>query len=445
MEQNLVTDIETPVVPDLQNASEPVLRTKWLKIGLVSLLGLVLLIGVFYAGSKMGAQDELSKDFSSSTEVTSSTPSASSTQEIVTEVVVHDAPVNLADKYGFTETLDLSGIGITANFPQNATASLQEENFYVITAKNSDIVTFALKNYSGGGRRAWFQKNYPFAKEYAFEPFSGSDHSGYIAYAVLPKDSPGGFYYFSALSPDTMLVVAGSDNVEFQSVFYSQDLQRVKSFLSGITLSTRKKTALATTPQASDLYRWSSTRKTVWEDASLGLKITTPEWTESRVTGKRDANGAVTYSDWVKEYPSTTTLDTNYFTESIRQIVVTGGYGFNHYVSILPAKYQSKPFSDVANELLLPAGFCTTESKSSKSDCASADYCYTTAEVLQNLVVKKQVKIGALDAQLRSMNQDFSNKNDCRAEDTWLIKAKNGQYILSDISPENETFRLESF
>lgn len=449
MEQNLENSSETPSYPNLQNSPRVVLRKKWLKIGLVGLFGLVLLTGVFYAGSKMASKKESSKDSRPSPQVTSNpsvTPIvAPSSQEVVKPIVNQNTPVTSPEKYGFTKTLELKGIGVKAKFPQNVTLSLQEENFYVIkTSGESDTATFSLKTYDGTGRRAWFQKNYPFAKDYVFEPFTGKDHSGYIAYAKLPKDLPGGFYYFAAISSNTMLIVTGSDYVNHQSVFYSHDLQRVKSFLSTIEFISRQNVALETYPQISDLYRWSNTRKTVWEDATLGLKITTPEWIESRYIRERDANGKFTYTDWVRTYPEAKTYDSSYFSENIKRVEVTGAYVSSQNLSVLSLKYQGKTFSEVANELLIPAGFCTTEWKSSKAECVSSDYCYTRDEVVQNLIVKKQVKIGTLDAQLRNMNQDFSNKNDCRAEDTWLIKAKNGQFVLSNISPNSETIKLES-
>lgn len=452
MEQNLENSSETPSYLDLQNSPRVVLRKKWLKIGLVGLFGLVLLTGVFYAGSKMASKKEFSKDSQPSPQVTSNPSVAPSSQEVVKPVVNQKTPVTSPEKYGFTKTLELKGIGIKAKFPQNVTLSLQEENFYVIKASESDAVTFALKDYSGGGRRVWFQKEYPWAKNYVMEPFTGTDHSGYIAYAVKPEDRPGAFFYFAVVN-NKMLVISGNNYISNNvnptlgntSIFFTTDIQKFKSFLSTVELTSSQNVALETYPQISDLYRWSNTRKTVWEDATLGLKITTPEWAESRYTRERDANGKFTYTDWARTYPEAKTYDSSYFSENIKRVEVTGAYVSSQYLSILSSKYQGKTFSEVANELLIPAGFCTTEWKSSKAECVSSDYCYTRDEVVQNLIVKKQVKIGTLDAQLRNMNQDFSNKNDCRAEDTWVIKAKNGQFVLSNVSPDSETIKLESF
>lgn len=455
MEQNLENGGETPSYPDLQNSPGVVLRKKWLKIGLVGLFGLVLLTVVFYAGSKMASKKESSKDSRPSPQATSNpsvTPiAAPSSQEVVKPIVNQKTPVTSPEKYGFTKTLELKGIGVKAKFPQNVSLSFQEENFYVIKVSESDAVTFALKGYSGEGRRAWFQKEYPWAKNYVMEPFTGTGHSGYIAYAIKPEDRPGAYFYFTVVN-NKMLVASGNNYISNNvnptlgntSVFFTTDIQKFKSFLSTIELTSSQNVALETYPQIFDLYRWSNTRKIVWEDATLGLKITTPDWTETRYTRERDANGKFTYTDWARTYPEAKTYDSSYFSENIKRIEVTGAYVSSQYLSVLSSKYQGKTFSEVANELLIPAGFCTTEWKSSKAECTSSDFCYTKDEVVQNLIVKKQIKIGSLDAQLRNMNQDFSNNNDCRSEDTWMIKAKNGQFVLSNISPDSETIKLES-
>ena len=455
MEENLKKSVNMPLEPNMQNNLKSTLQKNWVKIAFLSLLGLVLLAGVFYAGMTVNSPKGVSKNSQSSGQDSSLSPTTSSVstspQEETKQVIKQKTPVTSPDKYGFTKLIELKGIGVKAKFPQNVTVSLQEENFYVIKVSESDAVTFALKNYDGGGRRAWFQKEYPWAKNYVMEPFTGTGHSGYIAYATKPEDRPGAFFYFAVVK-NKMLVVSGNNYISNNvnptlgntSVFFTTDIQKFKSFLSTIELTSSQNVALETYPQISDLYRWSNTRKIVWEDATLGLKITTPDWTESRYTRERDANGKFTYTDWARTYPKAKTYDSSYFSENIKRVEVTGAYVSSQYLSVLSSKYQGKSFSDVANELLIPAGFCTTEWKSSKAECTSSDFCYTKDEVVQNLIVIKQIKIGTLDAQLRNMNQDFSNKNDCRSEDTWMIKAKNGQFILSNISPDNETIKLES-
>ena len=431
----------------LQHNSIATLRKNQVKLSFVILAGLILLIGISYVRMKVISNKVAPKSSQSISKVTNY-PSRTTTSIPVSEEVVKSntdqrTPVIPPDKFGFTKTLELKEIGIKAKFPQNVNnVSLQEDNFYVIKASEPDTVTFFLKDYDGGGRRTWFQKEYPWTKNYANDSFIGKNHSGYIAYATKPEERPGAFFYFSAVSSNKMLIVEGF-NVRDTSVFFGSDFEKFKSFLSTIELTSVSNVVLDSYPKFSDLFRWSNTRKTVWEDASLGLKITTPEWTESRYNKGRDENGKNTYTDWTRQYPEAKTYDTIYYSENVKRVNISSGV-FYQYLNILPSKYQDQSFSDVANKLLIPAGFCSTEWKSSKSECINPNYCYTRDEVVQNLIVKKQIKIGSLDAQLRNMNKDFSNNNDCRSEDTWMIKAKNDQFVLSSISPDSETTRLEA-
>lgn len=459
MDVNIENQVHSPNQPITVEAQKPaspppIINQKDFLLIILGILFLLIGGGSYYVLSQRVMQQQKTEPKSDNNSSSISVQPASQppvSQEAVNQASNQKTPVTSPDKYGFTKLIELKGIGVKAKFPQNVTVSLQEENFYVIKASESDAVTLALKNYDGGGRRAWFQKEYPWAKNYVMEPFTGTGHSGYIAYATRPEDRPGAFFYFAVIN-NKMLVVSGNNYISNNvnptlgntSVFFTTDIQKFKSFLSTIELISNQTVPLETYPQISNLYRWSATRKTVWEDATLGFKITTPEWTESRYTKDRDSNGKFTYTDWLRTYPIAKTYDSSYFSESIKRVEVTAGYVSSQYLSVLSAKYQGKSFTDVANELLFPAGFCTTEWKSSKAECASSYLCYTRDEVAQNLIVKKQVKIGTLDAQLRSMNQDFSNKNDCRAEDTWLIKSKNGQFILSNITPDGEPIRIEA-
>lgn len=410
------------------------------------LIGIVILAtlgGVYYLGrDRLSSQDQPQSSITPS-ETALPTAEPSTTQELVKPVTYQKTPVTSPDKFGFTKLLEMNGIGVKAKFPQNVNLSLQQENFY--TAKvGQDTVTFELKNYDGGGRRTWFQKEYQYYKDYNFVVFNGVNHSGYVAYSKIPQGShPGSYFYFTAVSPKKMLVIHGTNDINGTGIFFGGNLDKFKSFLSVIELISTQNIVLETYPKISDLYRWSDERKTAWEDTDLGLRITTPEWTESRYTRERNSEGKFTYTDWARMYPEAKSYDSSYFSENIKRVEVTGSYISSQYLSILSSKYQGKSFSEVANELLIPAGFCTTEWKNSKTDCAGSSYCYTRDEVVQSLIVKKQVKIGTLDAQLRNMNQDFSNTNDCRAEDTWLIKAKNGQLVLSNISPDGESIKLE--
>lgn len=370
------------------------------------------------------------------------TPSASALPKAPKPVSYQKTEATSPDQFGFTKLLKMKGIGVQAQFPQNVNLSFQQENFYVAKV-GQDTVTFELKNYDGGGsRRAWFQKEYPYYKDYNLIMFNGGDHSGYIAYSKTPQgNNPGSYFYFTAVNSNKMLVIHG---INYDgNAFFGGNLDKFKSFLSTVELTAAQNIGFETFPQVSDLYRWSDTRKTLWEDANLGLKITVPEWIESRYAKEKDSEGKFPYTDWKRTYPEAKSYESSYFSENIKRIEVTGGYISSQTLSILSSKYQDKSFSEVASELLIPAGFCTTEWKNSKTECAGSEYCYTKDEVIKNLVVKKQIKIGTLDAQLRNMNQDFSIKNDCRAEDIWLIKAKNSQFVLSDIFPDTETVRLE--
>lgn len=354
--------------------------------------------------------------------------------------------------YGFTQTITLEGIGVRGLFPPNTTVSLEQENLYVISASEADQVTFALKPYDGGGRRAWFQQEYPWASGYQTELFVDEGHSGYLAYAVRQEDIPGPFFYFTVIG-DHVLVVSGANvisnnldpSADNTSVFFTSDIQKFKSFISVIEVVTPKLTELEPIPKMSDLFRWSDTRKTVWQDASLGIRVTAPEWTESRSTRGRDASGKFIYTDWTRSYPDARTDPIPYLSDTVLRTQVTGGYISSKFLTQLPIRFQGKTFTEVANEALIPGGFCASGWKSSKDQCDHpTNYCYTREEVVRNLTLKEETQIGSLYAQLRSMNRDFSNLNDCRSEDVWLIRAANGQYITSEISPDADPIRLES-
>lgn len=420
-------------------------RGLFIIIGITTLL--LIVAGSYIISSKRDFQEQGTQSQTNATPPipTLSTTEPPASQEVVKPVTYQKTAVISPDKFGFTKLLEMKGIGVKAKFPQNVNLSFQQENFYVAKV-GQDTVAFELKNYDGGGRRAWFQKEYPYYKDYPFVTFNGVNHSGYIAYSKTSQDSdPGSYFYFTAVSSKKMLVIHGTNDINGTGIFFGGNLDKFKSFLSTLELTSTQDIVLETYPKSSDAYRWSDTRKAVWEETTLGLKITTPEWTESRYPGERDVEGKFAYTDWARTYPEAKTYDSSYFLESIKRVEVTGAYISSQHLSILSSKYQGKSFSDVVNELLIPAEFCTTEWKSSKTECASSYYCYTEDEVVQNLIVKKKVKIGTLDAQLRSMNQDFSNKNDCRAKDTWLIKAKNGQFVLSDISPDAGAIRVEAY
>ena len=101
----------------------------------------------------------------------------------------------------------------------------------------------------------------------------------------------------------------------------------------------------------------------------------------------------------------------------------------------------------MANSILPGAGSCSQSWKNSKSECGEIhpDYCYTKDEVVQSLLLKQTASFGPSTGQLRSIRADFNYKRDCRAEDEWLIKAKNGRFVVSSILDNDETIWLEGF
>ncbi len=426
------------------------------KLVTVCLISLICLIGITYGVIKLRNRTDVSDKVVSKTDYLLSrtpTPNTALLTEKPNEAgsntrVFVDPP----EKYGFTESITLEGIGVRAQFPPNATVSLEEVNMYVVSVSESDQVTLALKSYDGGGRRAWFQDEYPWASEYLTEPFVGEGHSGYISYAVQEKDLPGPFFYFAVIG-DRMLVVSGNNYISNNlnptagnnSVFFTTDIQKFKSFLSGIEVIAPKATELETFPKMSDLFRWSDTRKTIWDNSTLGLKITAPEWTESRFTRGRDADGKFIYTEWTRAYPKAQTDSIPYLSDTVSRTQVTGGYMSSQFLTQLPARFQGKTFAEVADEALIAGGFCATGWKNSRDECENlTNYCYTRNEVVQHLTMKKEFQIGSHDVQLRSMDRDFSNTNDCRSEDVWLVRAANGQYVTSEISPDADTMRLEA-
>lgn len=421
-------------------------RQPLIKVGIFFLLILLVLASVFYASIRLRKLLKISdKTVLDTSYPLSLTPTPSISlplEQLKKEEQYTSVP---PEKFGFTKTITLESIGIRGKFWPDVTASLQEENTYVISASESDQVNLALKPYEGGGRRAWFQREYPWTSEYQIEPFVGKGHSGYTAYAVREKDLPGAFFYFAVIE-NRMFIVTGTNNpgVDSNSVFFSGDVQRFKSFLAGLELITPRITELDTYPEMKDLFRWSDTRKTIWEDADLGFRVTAPEWTESRYTKGRDSDGKFIYKDWTRGYPQAQTDSVQYLSDTVLRTQVTGGYISSQFLMKLPSRLQGKTFSEVANELLIAGGFCATEWRTSKDECTGQNYCYTKDEVIQHLYAKRNTDIGSLVAQLWSMDSDFSITNDCRSEDVWLIRGAGGRYIQSGIAPDGEVIRLEA-
>lgn len=355
-------------------------------------------------------------------------PSAENTQQLTT--------VNLPQTYGFTKLQDLKFIGIKALFPENAEVSLTGDQSYAVRF-GDDIITLTLNDYISGGRRAWFSKEYPGFTD-TFEPFYGRYSNGYITYLQSPDSTivnpP--IYYFSSIRPKKMLLVNGS-SIKYGHVFFNRDLNKFKSLISGIELTNAIDPNLYSLKTA-DYLRWSENRRNIWEDYTLGLRITISDWVEYRNTIGRNTDGTYNFTDWQKVYPEAKT----YSDGEHKVVSVQYGY-YSDFVSVFIAKYQNKEFNDVVYDLLLPAGFCTTEWKTSKADCGSSDFCYTRDDVVNNLKLLKEVSIGQLKAQLRGLDPNFDYKNDCRASDTWLIKARNGQFVTTNIYPDADIVKIE--
>lgn len=425
------------------------------KLGVFGIIGLFAILGIFYAGISLGSL--ISSIYKTKPIISKSPLPTVTINQTVSSLTPADpdtiTPFALTPPatYGFTKTISLDGIGVRAQFPPTAAVSLTENNIYVISASPSDQVTFTLKPYDGGGRRAWFQKEYPWAAGYQTESYAGTGHSGYIAHAVKTEDRPEPFFYFTVIG-DRVLVVSGNNSIsknfnsngENDNVFFTNDIQKFKSFLSGIEIISTQKTTFETYPNPSELYRWSDTRKTIWEESGLGVKITAPEWTESRFTKGRDADGKFMYTEWTRTYPKAQTDLISYLSDTVSRTYIGGGYMSSLFLTVLPIRFQNKSFSEVANEVLTAAGVCETGWKNSKNECTSQYYCYTRDEVVQHLTVKRETKIGSLDAQLRSMDRSFSYENDCRSEDTWLIRAADDRYIMSRVAPDGEAILLEA-
>ncbi len=226
------------------------------------------------------------------------------------------------------------------------------------------------------------------------------------------------------------------------------NLDKFKSFISTVQVIEPNLQGIERSDQTkNEIERWSSIRKTIWEQPDLGFRITAPEWVESRVPKPRKDDGTVEYTEWSRTYPEAETTKFNYGGEETDGIVVKGLLFGGAHIVFLNSKYNGKTFNDVANSLLLGAGNCSVGWKNSKSECGDIhpDYCYTKEEVIQNLVVRKTSKFGPYTGQLRGIRASFSQKRDCRGENIWIIKAKNGQFVISTIYPDSEKIRLEGF
>lgn len=387
---------------------------------------------------------------STPSEQVSSTPTPSQTikpndtpdQPLRPSIRVTRTQVKPPKDFGYTKVTDLKGIGVKAAFPESAKIKWNDPSQYyvaeVVNNNNYDTVSFSIEEYSGGGRREWFNKKRPLPEQ-KFESFVGKNHNGYIATYAKPTDTGTSlFHYFAVIRPNKMLVITGY-NDKNQPYFFNQNLEKFRSFLSTVEIITPQAVQNNTTSY-SDIYRQSSERKTLWEDSGLGLKVTGPTWIETRVRTGVNEDGSPIFSEWKNSTPGYN----NYSQGEDVNLSFYAGYSAASIV-IYANKFKDQPFDEIVNEMLPAGGSCAREWKSDKSQCTnpSGDYCYTKEEVLSNLILKKQTRIGSLDAQLRSINTDFSDLNDCRGTDIWLIKAKTGQLMTSELGPDGDWLRIE--
>lgn len=341
--------------------------------------------------------------------------------------------------YGYTKLIELPGIGVRAYFPEGVKITYENSvQEYSVSIGGLDSATFTLKDYAGGGRREWFQKYYGY-KQNIFEAFTASTHSGYMSYF---KDSSGKViapsFYFAVIGTNKMLVITGNASNPGQ-YFFGGSLDKMRSFLSGvqITHADNKNTDPNETTQP-ETERSSDKRKVVWDNSSLGLRVTAPEWIESRIRKKLNSDGTWEYGEWIRTVPEVKSDQPN-------QFYITGYFFGGSILTILDTKYTGKSFNYVADDFLFPAEFCTTGWSLSKSECMNPSYCYTKDEVVKNLFVKKTAKFGPYTGQLRALNAAFSQQMDCRAEDEWLIQAKGGQFVSSTIPSSGEPILLEGY
>ena len=416
-----------------------------LKIILLILAGVAILSGTFYAGMKFSTKREDSKVAVPKTvEQLTPTPTTSTltnNDETSRPVTPLKPNVTAPATFGFIKTIDLPGIGVRASFPENTKISYFDPKTSYSANLPDSWLNFSIYDYQGGSRRSWFRDNIG-RPESTFEAFGANNHQGYLS---ISKDSSGNIYdlyYFAVVGTNKMLVVQYGTGVD------SQKLDKFKSFISTLQIIGPNLQGIERQDQAKfETQRWSDIRKMVWERLDLGLRVTTPEWIESRIPKSKKDDGTWEYSEWSRIYPEAKTSRFAYGGEETDGVVITGLFFGGTHLAFLNSKYTGKNFNEVINSLLPGAGFCSIEWKNSKSECGDIypDYCYTKDEVIQSLVLKRTGKFGPYSGQLRGINASFSQRRDCRGEDIWLIQAQGGQFVLSTIYPDSETIRLEGF
>lgn len=428
-QENQTIDIDT-------NTSNPSSRPQSIRKIVSLFLSGLLLIGL---GIGLGYLLPRSKNPSSQPLPNNSIPTEVQPQpsnlplEATNSASANITAVTLPQKYGFTNLQNLTNVDAQAKFTPSTKLTLENKSVYE-GLDGGSTVRFELADYDGGGRRAWFISYLKSPDQYTFLTFATNSHSGYIAYLADNPSSPGAYFYFTPTSATKMLLITGLN--DGNGTYFGGDLEKFKSFLSTVKILSQPDVQLESF--SLDTYRASPTLKTVWQNPQLGLKITTPEWVEFKFGTQRDIQGKVIYSDWQRtNIESTETPVTDPQSPYTTTVSISTGMTPST-LKILSTQYNQLSADQIAKDLMIGSGFCSTGWTTDKNKCSDPNnYCYTQDEVAANIEVKSQVKVGNLDAMLVALNQNFSIQNDCRSSQQWIIKAKNGQFVVTDLSPNS--------
>lgn len=419
-------------------------------LGSMVLLGVMIIAGGFYLATQ---QTSTTPTQLVATPKPTFTPTPTATPDTAsenTEAELDTQPsgartINLKPKVtdpntlGFTKLIDLPGIGIRAAFPVDTKISYYNPSVGYTSESPKLQISFTIQDYDGGSRRSWYSNTYG-SNGVTFEPFGANNHQGYISYIKSQDNSLYRVSYFSTLNTKRMLVldIWGQD---------SNDLEKIRSFLSTMKIINPNTSGVERSDQEKrENLRWSDTRTTLWKDDSLGLRITTPEWVESRITKGKKSDGSWEYGEWTRFAPITKTSQSS--SGKLESIWVIGEQFYMKYIALLSSSYNTKSFAEVVTAELLGAGGCANEWSDTAPNCgpdSNPDFCYSRSDIERNLKLVKSAKVGPYTAQLRGMNTNMSQKWDCREGAIWLIKAKNGQFVKSSISPDGELDRIEGF
>ncbi len=431
---------------------------KLIKVAVAVFAAVLMLSGAFYTGIWMSSKGENVR-YTTVETAGGNSPSPSPTlvanysnnSEIVGLTSWPKPKVTPPTTFGYTKIIDLPGIGVRASFPESVNIAYTDATKgykALITAR--DYVDFVLYDYAGGGRREWFKKKYELTdpQNYVDEAFSSNNHSGYIHYGrTLDGNACCTFYYYTVVKSDKMLVVMGNSMglTTKDGYFFGHSLDKFRSFLSTLEIMSTDHAGIDRPDQKKiadeAMMRSSNIRKTIWENSGVGFRITAPEWIESRRPIKFNDDGTIEYSDWIRSNPEIVETQYDYPKKTVDSVMEQTSGGI---LGFLGSEYTNRSFDYVIEDLLFPAGYCSTAWET-VSECTLDEYCYTKDDVMNNLFLTKTEKFGPYTGQLRNIKEDFSNKYDCRGGAMWLIKGKDGQFIISNIYPDSEIVRLEGF